>query len=102
MANPIPATGLLRLAQIIGDPKAEPPVPPIIPVSKTSWWNGVKSGHYPQPVKLGPRTTAWRASDIRRIAEQGPDTASYGPTDMRPLIEAKAARRVASRQGEVA
>ncbi len=69
MTNPVPDVGLLRLAQILGDPKAG--IPPIIPISKSSWWNGVKSGKYPQPIKLGPRTTAWRAADVRRIAEQG-------------------------------
>jgi hypothetical protein len=26
--NPLPETGYLRLKQIIGDPKANPPVPP--------------------------------------------------------------------------
>ena len=102
MANPIPETGLLRLAQIVGDPKADPPIPPIIPVCKTAWWNGVKAGRYPQPVKLGPRTTAWRASDIRRIAEQEPEAAVYPPADMRPLVSAKATRRAANRQGEAA
>jgi prophage regulatory protein len=63
----IPETGFLRLPQIIGDTKAEPPIPPIIPVKKSSWWAGVKSGRFPQPVKLGPRTTAWRAEDIRAL-----------------------------------
>jgi hypothetical protein len=56
--------GLLRLWQIIGRPKANPPIPPIIPVSAASWWAGVKSGKYPQSVKLGPRTTSWRASEV--------------------------------------
>ncbi|WP_136524644.1 helix-turn-helix transcriptional regulator [Geomonas ferrireducens] len=55
---------LLRLSQIVGDPKASPPIPPIIPICKTSWWNGVKSGKYPQPIKLGPRTTCWRKSEV--------------------------------------
>jgi len=56
---------LLRLSQIIGNPKADPPIPPIIPISKSTWWSGVKSGRFPQPVKtLGPRITAWRAEDI--------------------------------------
>jgi prophage regulatory protein len=55
---------LLRLSQII---------PEILPISKTSWWNGVKSGIYPQPVKLGPRTTAWRESDVMRIVSKGVD-----------------------------
>jgi prophage regulatory protein len=60
----LPATGFLRLKQIVGDPKAKPPVPPLIPVGRSSWWAGVKSGRYPAPVKLGPRTTAWRLEDI--------------------------------------
>ena len=63
----IPETGFLRLRQIIGDPKASPPIPPIIPVRKTTWWKGVRSGRFPKPVKLGPRTTAWRVEDIRAL-----------------------------------
>lgn len=60
----LPETGFLRLPQIIGNPKAKPPQPPIIPVCRSSWWAGVKSGRYPKPVKLSPRVTAWRAEDI--------------------------------------
>ena len=67
--NPLPETGFLRLHQIIGDQKAEPPVTPIIPVSKSTWWVGVKTGRYPKPVKLGPRVTAWRVEDIRALIE---------------------------------
>ena len=65
--NPLPDTGYVRVAQIIGDPKAKPPVPPIIPVSRSTWWAGVKSGRFPQPVKLGPRTTVWNVDDIRKL-----------------------------------
>jgi prophage regulatory protein len=32
----------------------------------------VKSGRYPQPVKLGPRITAWRVEDIRRLIDESP------------------------------
>lgn len=60
----LPQTGLLRLSQIIGNPKAEPPIPAIIPVKKSCWWAGVKDGRFPKPVKLGPRITAWRVEDI--------------------------------------
>ena len=67
----LPSTGLLRLTQIIGDKKAKPPVPPVIPVCKSTWWAGVKSGRYPPPVYLGPRVTAWRAVDIRALIESG-------------------------------
>lgn len=64
--NQLPETGFLRLPQIIGDPQAEPPIPPIIPVKKSCWWDGVRSGRFPKPVKLG-RCTMWRVEDIRTL-----------------------------------
>lgn len=68
--NALPETGYLRLSQIIGDRKAAPPIPPIIPVSKSTWWAGVKAGRYPQPVRsLGKRITAWRVEDIRALIQ---------------------------------
>lgn len=63
----IPATGFLRVKQIIGDRKASPPVPGIYPVCRTTWCEGVKSGLYPKPVKLGRRAVAWRVEDIRDL-----------------------------------
>ncbi len=63
----LPETGFLRLSQIIGNPNAKPPTPPIIPVKKSCWWAGVQSGRFPKPVKLGPRVTAWRVEDIRAL-----------------------------------
>ncbi len=67
----LPATGYLRLPHIIGDAKASPPIPAVIPVSKSTWWAGVKSGRYPQPVRtLGLRITAWRVEDIRALIQQ--------------------------------
>jgi prophage regulatory protein len=62
----------VRLSQIVGNPKADPPIPPIIPVSKSTWWAGVKSGLYPRPVKLGPKITVWKASEIRALIENMP------------------------------
>lgn len=38
-----------------------------IPVSRTGWLAGVKSGLYPKPLKIGLRAVAWRASDIRAL-----------------------------------
>lgn len=67
--NTLPETGFLREKQIIGNKKANPPIPPIIPVGHSTWWEGVKSGRYPAPVKLGPRTTAWRVEDIRKLIQ---------------------------------
>ena len=66
----LPQTGYLRLPQIIGNAKAEPPIPAVIPVGKSTWWQGVKDGRFPKPVKLGPRTTAWRVEDIRALIER--------------------------------
>jgi predicted DNA-binding transcriptional regulator AlpA len=67
---PLPATGYLRLPQIVGNAKANPPIPALFPIGKSSWWQGVKSGRFPKPVKLGPRTTAWRVEDIRALIQQ--------------------------------
>jgi hypothetical protein len=58
----LPQTGFVRLQNIIG------PGGPI-PVSKSTWWEGIKSGRYPKPIKLGPRITAWRVEDIRALIE---------------------------------
>jgi len=66
MSNQLPETGFLRLPQIIGDPKAEPPIPPIIPVKKSCWWQMVRDGRAPKPVKLG-RCTMWRVEDIKAL-----------------------------------
>ena len=44
-----------------------PPSVPIIPVGKTCWWAGVKSGRFPAPVRLGSRLTVWRVEDIREF-----------------------------------
>ena len=59
MSN-IPTTGFLRLPQILT----------IFPISKSAWWEGCKSGRFPKPVKLGPRTTVWRAEDIAALVER--------------------------------
>lgn len=67
----LPQTGFLRLKQIVGDPTATPPIPPLIPVCRATWWNGVKSGRFPQPVRhLGPHIAAWRVEDIRALIER--------------------------------
>ena len=58
-------TRLLRLKQILGDP----PVEPIIPISKSSWWDGISKGKYPKPIKLGENTTVWREDDIRKLID---------------------------------
>ena len=63
--NTLPEEGLIRLRQIIGDKTN----PAIIPISRSNFLAGVKEGRFPQPIKLGKRTTAWRVVDIRRLIE---------------------------------
>jgi predicted DNA-binding transcriptional regulator AlpA len=43
----------------------------MLPISKSSWFNGIRDGRFPQPVKLGPRTSAWRERDILELIEHG-------------------------------
>jgi prophage regulatory protein len=60
----LPNDALLREKQIL---YPEGPVP----VSRSTWWAGVRSGRFPQPVRLGPRTTTWRVGDIRALLREG-------------------------------
>ena len=55
-----PDTGLVRLSSILA------PTGPI-PISKSTWWQGVRDGRVPQPKKLGPRMSVWNAEDIRAL-----------------------------------
>lgn len=65
-----PKSGFVRLAHIIGDSQANPPIPALIPIGRSTWWHWVKIGKAPAPVKLGPKTTAWRAEEILALVEQ--------------------------------
>jgi len=56
---------LLRVRDIVRDGKSGRFN--YLPISKSSWWSGVAEGKYPQPIKLGPKTTCWRESDILAI-----------------------------------
>lgn len=39
----------------------------ILPISRATWWAGVKSRKFPAGIKLSPRVTVWRASDIEAL-----------------------------------
>ncbi len=56
----LPETGFIRLPDVLR----------VFPVGRSTWWAGVKEKKYPQPVKLGPRVTAWRVEDIRALIKQ--------------------------------
>lgn len=56
----LPQTGYVRLSTVLQ----------LIPVSKSTWWQGVRDGRYPKPTKaLGQRITAWSVDDIRALIE---------------------------------
>ena len=55
----IHAKRLLRINQVLA----------LVPVGRSSWWEGCRTGRYPKPIKLGPRTTVWRAEDIAAFIE---------------------------------
>ena len=57
----LPETGYVRQSELI---------PAIFPFSSATLRRKVKAGTFPQPVKLGPRITAWRVEDIRRLIER--------------------------------
>lgn len=61
---------LVRLTSIIGESG-------VLPISRSSWWLGIKKGYYPSPIKLGPNTTAWRWCDIQALIENGVDAATF-------------------------
>jgi len=66
----LPPTGWLRERQILGDANSSPPTPAIVPFSRSTWWRGVRDGRFPQPTKIGPNATAWRAEEIRELVER--------------------------------
>ncbi len=78
-AGDLPRVGLARLEQILGDLKATPPIPPIVPVSRSTWWAGVRSGRFPPAVKVTPGVSAWRWEDIRRLLDSLKATHEWQP-----------------------
>ena len=56
--------GFLRLKEIVA------PYGPL-PIGKSTWWEGVRTGRFPKPIKLGPRITVWRETDIITLIETG-------------------------------
>jgi prophage regulatory protein len=66
----LPEIGYLRLNQIIGNRSSDLSAPPLIPVSRSTWWAGVKTGIFPKPIKLSPGVTVWRVEDIRSFIER--------------------------------
>lgn len=56
----IPEFGFLRLDDVLR----------IIPVSKTTWYNGVRSGRFPKGIRVSQNIVVWRVEDIRNLVKQ--------------------------------
>ncbi|HOM97232.1 MAG TPA: AlpA family phage regulatory protein [Acetomicrobium sp.] len=56
----IPEFGFLRLNDVLR----------IIPVSKTTWYNGVRSGRFPKGIRLSQNIVVWRVEDIKNLVRQ--------------------------------
>jgi len=54
---PLPQEGFIRLPQVLH----------VLGIGKTSFWNGVKAGRFPAPIKLGPRLRVWDVKVIRAL-----------------------------------
>lgn len=61
----LPQEGYLRLWQILGG-KGHPA---IIPISKSSWFAGIREGIYPAPIRFGKRMSLWKKSEIDRLTK---------------------------------
>lgn len=56
----LPETGFLRLADVLK----------LVPVCKTAWYNGIRSGDFPQPVALGKRARGYRVEDVHALIDR--------------------------------
>lgn len=67
----LPSEGYIRLWDIIGrkGAKGRPSTPGVIPVSRATWYSGIKSGRFPKPIKHGGMSM-WRVEDIRALVVQ--------------------------------
>ncbi len=59
-SQPPQMTGYLRLPQILE----------IIPVSRSTWYRGVKSGRYPQSVRLSARAAGWKIETVKNCVAE--------------------------------
>lgn len=55
-----PTSGFLRINQILA----------LVPVGRSTWWRWCAEGKAPKPLKLGEKTTVWKAEDIAAFLEQ--------------------------------
>lgn len=82
-----------NLFQIIGNKKANPPIPGRFSISRSTWLNWVRDGLAPTPIKLGVRSNAWAAHEIAALSQAR--IAGKSNDEIKKLVEALHAARVA-------
>ena len=65
-------------------------------LSDSTIWNKIKSGEFPQPIRLTERTIGFDEAELEAFIERRKAT-PYQPADMRRQVEGRAAKRAASR-----
>lgn len=60
MNNSFPKVGYVRLPQILS----------VFPISKSAWWAGIRAGKFPKQIKLGEKTSVWKAEQIWALFTQ--------------------------------
>ena len=84
--DPKAQQGLLRIKQVLE----------LVPIGRSTWWAGVRSGKYPRPIKLSDRTTAWYRADIEELI------ASAGKAEIAPWVIRRKIRSPAGAPAEPA
>ena len=57
LAMDLPSEGFVRLPVILQ----------ALGIKKSFFWEQVKEGRFPKPIKIGPRVSVWRVEDIRQL-----------------------------------
>ena len=63
-----------------------PEVLQLVPVSRSTWFSGVRSGRYPTPVRVGVRAVAWRLRDVKKLLEEGISTSGSLRSGLIPTV----------------
>jgi predicted DNA-binding transcriptional regulator AlpA len=66
IALPEDDDALVRLPTVLG----------VFPVGETTWWNGIKAGKYPRPIRISSRVNAWKVGSIRKLLAAANDDAA--------------------------
>lgn len=65
--HPIHPTGLYRLKSIV---RTKGGGTPLFDIAASTWWQGVKTGRFPKPVRMGTRMTFWVGADLIKLVEE--------------------------------